>query len=278
MKRIPALFETASVVLACLALSAFVSCSSGIAQVGSDGISASRVFAIGAVLSSVFAIAAGIWVARRAGRTIPRWLRGLYAAGWILASILCFAASMRLQWEYGEEAVRVPFRWDIRHAQPVSFRAKKTAKYNLQIELKRRIPDDNLDALMGVDWRSQELPKVKRPTVSWKVDAVSEADQDHHWRSAWWGGDSVGLSLGGFQAVKGRIYDITASVLKPTPELQITDPQLIVQLNIVHRDEYFAVGILLLFAGIIGLVIGLMLSAAVGLSWLRERMTISRST
>lgn len=185
----------------------------------------------------------------------------IFGALWAVVSLLSFQAGARIGSKYDTMPIRVPIRLDRTGDTRASFTADITATYNIHLDLEKKIPFDDLVAFMGGFRGSpSKVPGPPRPEIRWTVTNVAEADRLSYWHDAYYANDSVGLGLGNFKADKGRRYTVTATVLKPSPAIQVTNPHLQVELPVTATTYIYVARIVAAMGG--------MLSGGISLSLL----------
>jgi len=140
-----------------------------------------------------------------------------------------------------------------------TFTADASDTYNVQIDLKRNLPFEDINALVG-GWADPDKPPhpgPPRPEIVWTVNNVAEADRSTSWGSQYWG-ETVGVEIGHFKAVAGQRYTVTVRVVKPSPAVQVLDPQLQVALTYILQPLYYVPAFIAQSGGLIAAVIGLL--------------------
>lgn len=267
-----------STIAACAFLGAFGGCNAGWV-LAARGIS-DRVIPI-LLLGLCVGIAAGsaVYVRSKSSTDISVATRRQYrmrfglSAGWLLIATFAFFADSSKAHDWTPIDIRFPF--DRENEVSAAFTADITEIYTVNIELKRKLPFEDLNAFMG-DWQNPDRPprpSPPRPEIEWTVDKVKEEDRVEYWNGQSWGSDEVELGIGDFKAIKGQRYIITARVLKPSPSMQICDPRLKVAISHIIRPRYYVPAMIAVTGGLIAGIIGLGIGAAAIDQMRRERRT-----
>jgi hypothetical protein len=168
--------------------------------------------------------------------------------------------------------VDIPLRFDRRNTVSAAFTADASAQYDVQIDLKRKLPFEDINAFVG-GWADPDRPPHQgppRPEIVWTVTNVREADEFICWEGAYWG-ETVGLELGHFEAMKGQRYTVTVQVVKPSPTVQVLDPHLRVALTYTLEPVYYIPAAIAQVGGIFAGIIGMTLLVRSLISLRRER-------
>jgi len=217
---------------------------------------------VGVSIGVLVGLTASFWDKSWARQISPIWrrfaLRFSYAAVWLLLALL----SVRAVWLKANNwmPVRVPIRFDKQNTVSVTFTADASNTYNVQIDLKRNLPFEDINALVG-GWAGPDKPPhpgPPRPDIVWTVNNVAEGDRSTYWGSQYWG-ETVGVEIGHFKAVAGQRYTVTVRVVKPSPAVQVLDPHLQVALTYVLQPLYYVPAFMAQIGGIIAGVLGLTL-------------------
>ena len=198
----------------------------------------------GLIVGLVGGIALGASDHRHAGRVGMRRLTFarpiLFGMAWLAIAASFFRMTTSPYSVRDMRPVFLPIRLDKAGSLQASFVAKFTSTYNVQLDLKKTIPFEDLVSFMGgsegsYDVRKRSANAPPRPKIEWSVSGVNPEEQMQHWKDVYYSGDSVGLGLGRFEAVQGRSYTITVTVQKPSPRIQVTDPHFQVHIAGAHR-------------------------------------------
>ncbi len=213
---------------------------------------------------------------RRFGLLSRRFRLGLScAAFWLLFAVICFLASWRITRTHDPKVIYVPIRFDRVNKVQATFKADISGIYHVQVDLKRKLPFEDLQSITG-GWTDPDKPShvgPPRPEIVWTVNNVKPEDRLVQWRDAYWG-PTVGLELGEFKATSGHQYTLTSKVVKPSSTLQILDPHL--QLTLPHtvRLYYKVFAELAQLGGLVALIFSIVLVIYSGLYELRSRGTL----
>lgn len=231
--------RTLAVMLACVALGTFGGCNLGMVQAARGGIpDVSGMILPGAIIGLLVGLIAVFWDKSWTKRPPPLWrrfaLRFGYACVWLLLAVLSF----RGDWTKAHNwtPVKIPLQFDKENTVSASFTAEMSETYKVQIDLKRHLPFEDINAFVG-GWADPDKPPHQgppRPEIVWTVNDVREADQFQYWHDQYWG-ETVGLEIGQFKAVAGHRYTVTLQVIKPSPTVQVLDPHL--QIALIHTLE-----------------------------------------
>jgi len=217
---------------------------------------------VGVSIGVLVGLVASFWDKSWARQISPIWrrfaLRLGYATGWVLLALL----SVRADWTKARNwmPVRIPIRFDKRNTVSATFTADASDTYNVQIDLKRNLPFDDINALVG-GWTDPDKPPhpgPARPEIVWTVNDVLEADQSTSWGGQYWG-ETVGVEIGHFRAIAGHRYTVTVQVVKPSPAVQVLDPHLQVALTNILWPRYYVPAFMAQIGGLIAAIVGLAL-------------------
>jgi hypothetical protein len=249
--------------LACAGLGAFGGCDLGMVEAARGGrLRTGEMILLGSGIGLLVGLVAAFWDRSWARQPSPVWrrfaLRFGYASVWLMIAVLSF----RADWTKAHNwtPVKIPIRFDKPNTVSATFTADASATYEVQIDLKRNLPFEDMNAFTG-SWVDPDKPPhagPPHPEIVWSVTNVPEADRAQYWRGQYWG-ETVGLEIGRFKAVAGRRYTVTVRVVKPSPTVQVLDPHLQVALNQGLTSLYYVPASMAAIGGIIAGGIGLFL-------------------
>ncbi|MCW3100602.1 MAG: hypothetical protein JWL77_6220 [Chthonomonadaceae bacterium] len=250
-------------VLACAGLGAFGGCDLGMVEAArGTSQNVTTMILVGVSIGLLVGLAASFWDKSWARQIAPIWrrfaLRFSYAAVWLLLALL----SVRADWTKAHNwmPVRIPIRFDKQNTVSATFTADASNTYNVQIDLKRNLPFEDINALVG-GWADPDKPPhagPPRPEIVWTVNNVAEVDRSTSWGGQYWG-ETVGLEIGHFKAVAGQRYTVTVQVIKPSPAVQVLDLHLQVALTYILQPLYYVPAFIAQIGGVIAAGIGLVL-------------------
>jgi hypothetical protein len=235
---------------------------------------------VGVSIGLVVGLTASFWDRSWSRQISPVWrrfaLRFSYAVAWLLLALL----SVRADWTKAHNwtPVNIPIRFDKPNTVSATFVADASDTYLVQIDLKRKLPFEDINAFVG-GWADPDKPPhtgPPRPEIVWTVNNVPEADRTTYWGSTYWG-ETVGVEIGHFKAVAGQRYTVTVRVVKPSPSAQALDPHLHVALTYILEPLYYVPAFTAQIGGVIAAVIGLVVMLY-AVAQLRTERKDSRAT
>lgn len=183
-----------------------------------------------------------------------------------------FFASRRVARAHVWTPVRVPLAFDTRHTVSATFTADMKADYEVQIDLERNLPFDQLLAIVqglregkSGTRRGAGTPVPNVPEIVWSVRSGGKAVALGGYSGSYWGGN-VGCTVGSLEAVPGQQFVIKAEVKKAAPELQALNPHLPVEVSSPDYKPYYVWSALIGYLAVFALLIGLGVSIMGGLS------------
>lgn len=173
--------------------------------------------------------------------------------------------------------VNIPVSMAIGHVRTSEFKLNLNAPYTIGIEVKKTIPFDTLNCLLGTAMPHSSSTALgecpDRPSVvkaSWILTSdgqtVARGSSDDH-RTGAWMNESIARHLGSFQGQSGRRYVLDLNVLTDGSSLDRGNPRLIVEAVLDDVAYSITSGIILLGTAALALV-GIILMIV---SWRRNR-------
>lgn len=252
------------------ALGGFDGCTISLADVGDSTGAPMWKTAFGALVG----LAVGVVLVSRSLRHRPRRLWIVYGLGWILAAGLCAHTSERIMISRRRVAASTPIRFDRTNTASVSFTADTSDTYQVSIALKRAIPFEDLNAFVG-GWQSPDKPLRKsppRPELTWNLTGARVEERWSPWRDVYYASDRVGAGLGTFRAIEGEHYVVTATITRPSPTMQVLDPELQVDLGAANWTHVNVQAILAMYGAFIagGIGFGILVVPALSRGFRRD--------
>jgi hypothetical protein len=251
------------VAVACLILGAFTGCDFDLLIFGTRPGGG-----VGLLVGALVGLALGVWLGARRWAARPRsaaqTVRAtlLFGIAWLAVSAAGFLTGWRIGNTHQWVPVRVPIRFDRANSVEVAFVAGMSERYDVLLDLKKKIPFDGLDAFTGGFGGmplSEEARRLAppRPEIVWKVSGVAWLDQFHDWRAVSYRADSVGLSLGWFMAVEGRRYTVEFTVVQPSAPAQVLEPELKIEIPRIVRSDSYVPAMIAMMSGMIAFLVGM---------------------
>jgi len=166
-------------------------------------------------------------------------------------------------------SVDIPIRMTVGHVDTPSFKVNRNARYDIEIEVQKRIPFDKLNCLLGTAMKpkSTELQECPdEPSVvkaAWVLTSDGQivahgSSEDHRYGA--WGNDWIARELGSFQSEHGRSYTLGVDVLSDGSALTPGNPHLRIEvLSSVYEDEMVGTALVMLCSMLFVLVGGILL-------------------
>lgn len=176
-----------------------------------------------------------------------------------------------------EVPVDIPVAMAVGHVHTPEFKVNLSTTYIVEIEVKKTIPFDTLNCLLGLGMMTmssdlQECPD--RPSVvkaSWTLTSggrlVASGSSDDH-RYGGWGNDSISRELGRFHSESGSKYALDVDVLSDGSALAPGKPRLKVE---VHPEVYEGDAVWSFFVFSAGGILVLIGALLLIVSYLRNR-------
>jgi hypothetical protein len=127
----------------------------------------------------------------------------------------------------------VPIRIHIGSIQTPAFSTDLDANYRLLIAAERKIEFKRLECLLGIDWQPSQTcaNKVNRLDISWSVLHKEQPVATGSARDFQGGfySDLVAREIGEFHGHKGQSYRIVLTIRQNAQELDMTNPQLLIE-------------------------------------------------
>jgi hypothetical protein len=170
-----------------------------------------------------------------------------------------------------ERPVDVPISMAIGHVRTPEFKVNLDAVYTIDIEVRKTIPFDTLNCLLGTamgrtSTALQECPD--KPSVvkaSWMLTSdghIVDRGSSDDYRSGAWMNDSISRELGHFRTQNGHRYVLDVDVLTDgsalapgSPRLKVEVSSAVVEGNAVGSAILFLVMGVLVLVGVILLII-----------------------
>jgi hypothetical protein len=243
------------VMLVCAGLGAFGGCDIGLEQTARGVKGGFNPILLGMIVGLLIGLVVSLWDKPWAKQPSPPWrrfaLRFAYAVVWLLVAVIPLRAGRNTADII--TPARVPLRFDKVNTVSATFTADESATYVVEIELKRNLPFEDIEAFMR-DEQPHRGPH--RPEIVWTVNDVREADREIHWQAEAYG-ETVTLSIGQFEAAAGHRYTVTTQVIKPSPDAQVLSP--VVKIAMADYLTYYSSAMTAqmgrMVAGIIGTVL-----------------------
>jgi hypothetical protein len=168
-----------------------------------------------------------------------------------------------------DRPVDIPIKMVVGHVNTPTFKVNRNARYDIEIEVQKRIPFETLNCLLGTAMKPsstdlQECPD--KPSVvkaSWVLisdgQIVAHGSSDDH-RYGAWGNDSIARELGSFQSESGRSYALGVDVLSDGSALAPGNPHLKIEVfPSVYEDEMVGGALVMLGSMLLVLIGGILL-------------------
>jgi len=170
-------------------------------------------------------------------------MKGYTRRFWIsilpLMAVIFFLGSPQLGQSQGTgRPVDMPVSLRIGQARTSEFKVKN-GDYGIMILVKRKLPPNVIDCMLGIQFSSREPDCGKNSALqaSWTlwsdgqiVNKGSTSDHDVE-NGGGWASDSVSRIIGGFRGKKGKKYILEVNFTKDGSAVDVTDPHLVVQLS-----------------------------------------------
>ena len=132
----------------------------------------------------------------------------------------------------------MPVSLGVGQARTSEFKVKN-GTYGIMIWVKRKLPPNVIDCMLGIKFSSREPDCGKNPVLQanwtlWSEGQIvtqgSASDSDYE-NGGGWASDSVSRIIGAFRGEKGKKYILEVNFTKDGTVLDVTDPHLVVQLS-----------------------------------------------
>jgi hypothetical protein len=178
--------------------------------------------------------------------------------GLALAGIFAYGTFLLFEATVVDHPVLMPVSLSAGEVKTPEFRIYESQFYNIGIEVKRRLPLEVLNCMLGISTGPLDPTNCgKRPLLQadWRLwsngEIVGQGSSESH-RGGGWGNDNVECVFGNFRGERGKKYVLVVNFEGDGASLAITDPHLKVaigagydQTAIVTNLYFFALFIVL---------------------------------
>jgi hypothetical protein len=201
----------------------------------------------------------------------------LVGIGFICVGIASYGSGILWFATRADRPVNVPISMAVGHVRTPGFKVNRNAIYTIKIEVKKNIPFDTLNCLLGTAASSTELQECRdRPSVvkaSWVLSSdgqtVAHGSTDDY-RDGDWRNDSISRFLGAFRSQNGRPYVLDLDVLADGSALGAGQPHLKVEVSSAVYETEIVEDAILSFSTMVAVLIGVILLL---ISFFRNRRT-----
>lgn len=155
--------------------------------------------------------------------------------GFIFAGIALWGAWLLWLKTRHYAPVKMPVSMSVGHIRTKEFVVNIDARYNIEIEVEKKIPFDTLNCLLGM---APSIPNVCADqeiiNANWvlssagKVIGQGSSLQD---RGGGWANDTISREIGSFEGRKGQRYRLDLDLLKDGTALSAGNPRLTVSVD-----------------------------------------------
>ncbi len=168
-------------------------------------------------------------------------MRGIFQQAWIgtiLATFgVLFGGSLLSAQPHGTAIpIDMPVSLAVGQVKTPEFKTKNGV-YEIMVLVKRRLPPDTINCMLGVVFVQRDPKCIKEPILraNWTIRSdgqiVKQGSTNDQRNGGGWAHDSVSRIIGGFRGEKGRKYILEVNFTANGTALDATDPHLIVQLS-----------------------------------------------
>ena len=153
--------------------------------------------------------------------------------GFTLAGVILFAGWAGYLVTRSYEPVNMPVTMPVGHVRTKEFRVNIKAPYEIQIEVKKNIPFDTLNCLLGMNTPSGKDCTVTPAVVNAQWTLMSDGEIVQHGSSldskgGAWTNDTIDRQIGEFDGKPGHKYQLDVDFLTDAKQLAAGDPHLTV--------------------------------------------------